>query len=263
MINSMQMALIKKDIRSVTGDKRLFSVLLIVPLIMTIVLPSVFILIAGLVPIDSPDFQDLIAILPEGMLEGDLREALIRLLLNNVISVFFLLIPIMAASVVAASSFVGEKEKRTLETLLYCPLNLRQIFYAKILASFALSQFVSLLSFTAMSLVVGAEIWLLTGGLIIPGINWVVLLLLVSPALSLVAITLIVRGSAKAKTMEESQQRSVFLILPILLMVIGQFTGVMLLNAWILLGTGVLCAAAGLLLLRRSSANFHYERLLQ
>ena len=87
-------------------------------------------------------------------------------------------------------------------------------------------------------------------------------MLLVSPAMSLVAITMIVRGSAKAKTMEESQQRSVFLILPIILLVVGQFTGLLMLSAWILLAAGALCAGAGILLLRRSSASFHYEKLL-
>lgn len=39
-----------------------------------------------------------------------------------------LMIPVMASSVMAASSFVGEKEKHTLETLLYSPLSLKQLF---------------------------------------------------------------------------------------------------------------------------------------
>ena len=37
----------------------------------------------------------------------------------------------MTASIMAASSFVGEKEKRTLETLLYSPLTVGQIFRAR------------------------------------------------------------------------------------------------------------------------------------
>jgi len=258
----MQMALIKKDIRAVTANKNLFMVLLIVPLVMTIVLPSILLLSIGLMPMDSSDLQDLLSLLPGELAGGDLREAAIRLMLNNIVPVFFLLIPIMAATVVAASSFVGEKEKRTLETLLYCPLSLREIFSAKIMASFALSQFVSLLSFAAMTFVVQAELWFITGGLMLPGLNWLVMMLLVSPAVALVAITLIVRGSAKAKTMEESQQRSVFLILPVILLAVGQFTGLMAVSTWLLLGLGVLCAAVGILLLRRSSASFHYEKLL-
>ena len=262
MINSMQMALIKKDIRSMTVNRRLFIALLIVPLIMAVVLPSVFILIIGLAPINSADLQQLLTLIP-GTPDSDLRGALIQAMLNGIAPMFFLIIPVMASTVMAASSFVGEKEKQTLETLLYCPLSLRQIFIAKIIASFALSQLVSLISFAAMTLVVQAELWFIAGSWIPLGLNWLVLLLLVSPAISLVAITLIVRGSAKAKSMEESQQRSVFLIMPVLLLIVGQASGVVTVSVWLLLGIGVVCAAIGLILLRRSSANFYYERLLQ
>jgi len=262
MISSMQSALIKKDIRSVTSNKNLMMSLLIVPVFMAVVLPMIFLLIVGLSPIESSDFQDLLAILPEAMMGDDVRRSLIQLILNNIVPIFFLIIPIMTASIMAASSFVGEKEKRTLETLLYSPLSLRNIFSAKILAAFILSQFVSLTSFVAMMVVAQSTIWFIAGAVMLPGLNWLVLLLLVSPGISLVAISLIVRGSAKAKSMEESQQRSTFLILPILLLAIGQFTGVMMLSVGLLLGVGIACALAGFILLRRSSADFHYEQLL-
>ncbi|MCL2321526.1 MAG: ABC transporter permease [Oscillospiraceae bacterium] len=263
MINSMQIALIKKDIRSVTENRNLFIGLLSLPIVMAVVLPSIFMLVVGFIPVDSADFQKLLVILPGGMLGSDLRKSLLQLLINNMVPIFFLLIPVLTAMIMAASSFVGEKEKQTLETLLYCPLSLQQIFIAKVFASFVFSQIVSLVSFVAMTLVVQTEIWFITGSLMLLGLNWLVLLILVSPAISLVAITLIVRGSAKAKSVEESQQRSAFLILPIVVLAVGQFSGVVLVNVWLLLGIGVLCSILGLILLRRSSASFHYERLLQ
>ncbi len=263
MINSMQMALIKKDIRGITANKNLFMVMLIVPLFMTVFLPSIFMFVVGYTPLDSSSSRQLLAMLPEGLPSSEIRQYLMRLLLNNMLPLFFLIIPVMTSMVMAASSFVGEKEKRTLETLLYCPLSLRQIFSAKVIASFVLSQSVSLLSFVAMALVVQTEVWFIIGSLIPIGLNWLALMLLVSPAISLVAITLIVRGSAKAKSVEESQQRGAFLILPVVLLAVGQFSGVMMLNVWLLLGIGVVCAIVGLILLRSSSAKFHYERLLQ
>ena len=93
-------------------------------------------------------------------------------------------------------------------------------------------------------------------------LNWLAVLLLVSPAISLIAVTLIVRKSAKAQTMEESQQSAVFLVIPVLLLVAGQFTGVLLLNIWILLGLGLICALLAWLLLRKCMARFTYEMLL-
>ncbi|MDR1265655.1 MAG: ABC transporter permease [Propionibacteriaceae bacterium] len=263
MMNKQQLALIKKDVRGITSNKRLFSVLLIIPLFMAVVLPTIFLLTITFTPLESGDLQDLLAILPVDLPNSDLRVALTGALLNKIVPLFFLMIPIMSASVMAASSFVGEKEKRTLETLLYCPLSLKQIYRAKILASFALSMFVSLLSFAAMLIVVEAELWITMRNWFLPAIEWLLIILLVAPALSLIAITLIVRGSAKAQTVEESQQRSVFLILPILMLIVGQFMGVLLLNAWILLGLGAAFAAIAVVLVRTSAGGYTYEKILK
>ncbi len=261
-MNRAMLAIIQKDFRSVTANKRLFSTILIVPLILTIILPSIFVLVVHFAP-DDPDMQKLIALLPQSAGSKNLEQALIGLILNYILPVFFLMIPIMTASIMAASSFVGEKEKHTLETLLYCPLSVKQIFRAKVMASFLLSILVSLLSFCIMLLVLEIEFFFLMGYLLPPGVSWVIILLLVSPAISLIAVTLIVRGSAKAQSVEESQQGAVFLILPVILLVVGQFTGVLLLSTWLLLILGIACALLAWLLLKKSMGRFTYEMLLK
>ena len=263
MINAMQMAVIKKDLRSITSNKRLFPVLIIVPLVLTIILPFMFILVLHFAPEEMSDLQMMLDLLPLSQHSDTLSRTLIALILNSVMPIFFTIIPIMAASVMSASSFVGEKEKRTLETLLYSPLSLKQLFQSKVLASFILSMIVSFTSFFAMLIVVEIEILLTTGSMMLPGISWLVTMLVVSPAISLLSITLIVSGSAKAQTMEESQQRAVFLILPLLLLIIGQFTGVLLVNAWLLLGVGVIIAVFAAFLMKGSMRKFTYERLLK
>lgn len=261
-MNRSMLAIIKKDFRGVTCNKRLFPALLIVPLLLTILLPSIFIFAVHFAP-DDPDAQKLLALLPEAARSESMGLTIAGLILNYIMPVFFLMIPIMTASIMAASSFVGEKEKHTLETLLYCPLTVKQIFYSKVLASFLLSMLVSLLSFFTMLLVLEIELFLLMESLLLPSISWLVILCLVSPAISLIAITLIVRGSAKAQSVEESQQGAAFLILPVILLVIGQFTGVLLLNFWILLGLGIICALLAWLLLKKCMGRFTYEMLLK
>ena len=263
MINSMQTAIIKKDLRSITSNKRLFPVLLIVPLVLTVVLPLIFILAIHFTPDDMGDLQKMLDLLPSGRQLDTMSRTLMSLILNSIIPIFFIITPIMAASVMAASSFVGEKEKRTLETLLYGPLSLKQIFTSKVLASFILSMVVSFASFLVMLVVVETAVILTTGSMLLPDISWLVTMLVVSPAVSLLAITLIVSGSAKAQTMEESQQRAVFLVLPLLLLIAGQFTGVILINAWFLLGVGVVFAILALFSMKSSMRKFSYEILLK
>ncbi len=263
MINSMQIAIIKKDLRSLVFNKRLFPVLLIVPLMFTVILPTIFILTAHFAPGEVDELKKLLDLLPLRAQSDNMQRLLIGLLLNNILPVFFMMIPIMAATIMAASSFAGEKERRTLETLLYCPLTLKQVFQSKILASFLLSMLVSFGSFLIMILVVEIEILLTTGSLLPPNMNWLVTMLLVSPAVSLMAVTLIVRSSAKAQTIDEAQQRSVFMILPILFLVIGQFTGVFLMNVWMLLGLGIILALIALFLMKGCLGRLNYEVILE
>ncbi len=256
------LSVMKKDLFGITANRRLLVSMILVPLVLTVILPSVFVFLIHLTP-DDPDMQKLLELLPLEAQSGSLELTVTGIILNDILPVFFLIIPIMAATITAASAFVGEKEKHTLETLLYCPLSVKQIFRSKVLASFLLSMAVSLLSFCCMMMVLEAELLLLMGSLLLPGVNWLLILVLVSPSLSLIAVTLIVRGSAKAKSVEESQQSAVFLILPILLLIVGQFTGLLLLNVWILLAAGAVCALLAWLLLKNCLSGFTCERLLQ
>jgi len=269
MISKMQIAIIKKDILSITANKRMLTVLIVVPLVMTIFLPLMFILIIMLLPADSPDTLQLIQIFESSYPElnnlnnDNIKYTLVNMILNNVIPIFFILIPVMASSVMASGSFVGEKEKSTLETLLYCPLSLKKIFNAKILASFLLSMAVSVSSFIAMIFVTETVFFALTESLIALNINWIIILLLVSPAAAVISINLIVRNSAKAQSFEEAQQSSLFLVFPIMLLVVGQFTGIMMLSVKLFLSIAAVLVIIAALTFKSSFKKFNYEALLR
>ena len=262
-MNVRQLAVMTKDIRSVTLNKQVFAVLLIVPLALVIVLPSIFVLVTAFAPDAASDFQKILDMLPADNGAHSQQQRIFGLILNNIMPVFFLMIPIMASSVMAASSFVGEKEKHTLETLLYSPLSLKQMFQAKILAGFSVGMMVSYISFAAMMLVLELEVFLLTGKAILPSSSWLAIMLLIAPAISIIAIAVTVRSSAKAQTIEEAQQRAVFLVFPILALLIGQFTGILLISAGLLWGVGAVLAALDLLLMRGAAGSFTYEKLLR
>lgn len=262
-MNAQQFALIKKDIRSIISNKQVLMVMLMVPLALSIVLPSIIVFVTVLVPNSVSDFQKLLEMLPVLAGEYNQEQMVLGLVLNKIMPAFFLIIPVMASSVMAASSFVGEKEKHTLETLLYSPLSIKQLFQSKILAGFSVGMMVSYISFAVMMLVLEIEMLFLTGNVLMPDISWIIIMLFIAPAVSIVAIAVTVRGSAKAQTMEEAQQRAVFLIFPILALVIGQFTGVIMVNSGLLLGLGIILAVLDVLLMRGASRRFTYEKLLK
>lgn len=263
MVNTTQKAIIKKDVKTIMFNKRLFPVLLIVPFMFSVVMPIIFVCMAIFTPESSDDFRQLLSLVTTLGPNDDMRQALLDIIINSMLPVFFIIIPIMASSVMAASSFVGEKEKRTLETLLYSPITLKQIFQSKILASLSLSMIVTFSSFIVMLIVLQLTLMILNGSnLSINIASWASILILLAPSMSLLAITLIVNGSAKSQTVEESQQRSVFLIIPIILLLIGQFTGILLVNALLLIVLAAVFLVVALLLMKKAEKKFNYESLL-
>ena len=100
-------AIIKKDFRGLAANRRLFIALLIVPLILTIVLPSIFLITIHFIP-DDPDIMRLLDLLPETSRMDSLELTLSSMILNYILPVFFLVIPIMTASIMAASAPLPE-----------------------------------------------------------------------------------------------------------------------------------------------------------
>ena len=103
-------AIIRKDLRNITTNKNLFLSLLIVPLVFTIIFPSILVCAIHFMP-DDPDIQKMLELLPMSLRSGNMELDLMGMILNYILPVFFLIIPVMAASIMSASAFVGEKEK--------------------------------------------------------------------------------------------------------------------------------------------------------
>jgi membrane-bound ClpP family serine protease len=75
-------------------------------------------------------------------------------------------------------------------------------------------------------------------------------------------ICLVVDIFITANTFQEAQQMSALIILPVILLFIGQTTGLFLLNNWILLGFGAAIYIIDFLIVRSAAAKFVPEKLL-
>ena len=63
-MNTQMLAVIKKDLRGITSNRRMVITLLIVPLVMTVFLPTVFVFIPYLAPEQGEDFRGMVEMLP-------------------------------------------------------------------------------------------------------------------------------------------------------------------------------------------------------
>jgi ABC-type Na+ efflux pump permease subunit len=183
--------------------------------------------------------------------------------LNYMFLPLFMLIPVMVSSIVAANAVVGEKERRTLETLLYTPVTNREFVAAKQLSAFVPALVVSLIGFVGFFVVVNGISLALEGIWLVRSPLWIPALLLVSPAVSLLALGVTLMISMRAKSFMEAQQMAAVVVIPMLLLVVVQFTGVFVLSIWHVLGFGVALLAVDIVLMNRVGPRFEREAILK
>jgi ABC-2 type transport system permease protein len=173
----------------------------------------------------------------------------------------FLILPIVGAVSLAAYSVVGEKQGRTLEPLLTTPLTTSELLVAKALASF-------LPALAAEAAGIGiylAGIWLLGSPDVLRSLFTVrsaILVLILGPAAALAALQATIAVSSRVTDPRSAQQVAVMLVLPLILMLVGQVAGtIFLTTGWLLLLSLGVLAGWGLLVLL-SVALFERETIL-
>lgn len=122
-MNAQQRALIKKDIRSITSNKQVLMVILMVPLTLSIVLPSIILFVTVLVPESTSDFQKLLNMLSVPVGEHNQEQIILGLVLNKIIPAFFLIFPAVLALVMTVILLpMFELGKWSVARILFLPL---------------------------------------------------------------------------------------------------------------------------------------------
>lgn len=260
-----------KDMRAVRANMQVWLPMLIVPLVLGVVLPIGFVLVLLLTDAagELADILSLLDNLPEGALGAAFATLATPALqatyfvANYLLAPFFLLIPLMAASTISSDSFAGEKERGTLEALLFSPIDLGTLFTGKVLAAFLPAVGLSLFTFLLTAISVNAVAWPWFGRVFFPTLNWLPLMLLVVPLLSLAMIFLTVYVSARVATFQAAYQLGGVAVLPVLALVVGQATGLLFLSTWLLFAIGVALAIPVWLLFRMLRQFMDRARLFE
>ena len=247
------LAIVRKDVRAIFANLQVWMPMLIVPVVLGILVPGGItwgILRFGEGNSEMQDIMRLLDQLPAGNLLDSIarfdgiRQQAVFFMANYLLAPFFLLIPVMAASTISADSFAGEKERGTLESLLFSPISVDVLFIGKVLASFLPAIGLAWGTFLLTVITVNAIAWPWMGQVFFPTLNWLPLMLLVIPLLSLATIFLTVFVSARVRTFQAAYQLGGIVSLPVIGLVVGQLTGVLFLSM-----TVIILIAAALLVL--------------
>ncbi len=262
-ISTEEQAIVKKDFGEVWNTKMARSTLIALPVILMVALPVMYLVLIFFIPTDQINGLDkMMQMLPPEAQGYTVQQSMFYLMTNLLCPMFFLMIPLMNSTVSASCSFVGEKERSTIETLLLTPLSVKQIFRAKVLGCIILSAISTAISFFVFTIVISTGDILLKMPFFLNW-NWLVLLLLLAPAVTVFGVIFMVMVSGKSKSYMESIQTSGYIVLPFILLFVGQFTGLFQLNALILLFVSLGMIVIDFILLLLASRLFTPEKLLK
>jgi hypothetical protein len=103
--------------------------------------------------------------------------------------------------------------------------------------------------------------WSTMGQLFFPNAMWIILAVWVAPAVAGVGLGVTVLISARSEGFQEAYQLGSIVVLPIILLVVGQATGVMYFSPWLVLLLGLGFWVVAIVLLWLGARIFHRQEL--
>jgi ABC-2 type transport system permease protein len=188
-------------------------------------------------------------------------EDQLRVLLLSQLNFYLLLIPTMIAVSFATFSIVDEKLSGSLEALLATPVRTWELLLGKALSGAIPALFVTWL---CGGISLGGVIVMGWGRLIslLIGPSWFITLFLLTPVVAVLSFLLGIIGSSRARDAKSAQNMVLFIVLPVLLLVGIQVTGLVwftpLLALMLALGLGLV----DLLVLRVAVGLFQRESIV-
>jgi ABC-type Na+ efflux pump permease subunit len=258
-------AVIRRDLAVAAGSKAVVLPAIMAPLVLLVVLPAV----AGIVPqlvgeAMMTDLEPVLASLPAGVVEGLPEDPGLRasqIVLTHLLTPLVLLVPIMLATVIAADGLAGEKERGTLEGLLLTPLSDQDLATAKLLAAWLPAVVLGVLGAVAYAAVANAVVGTQVGRLVLPTVEFAVMVLWVGPAMAAAGLGAVSLVSARVQTTQEAFQIGGVVVLPVVALLVSQAVGALLLSTWLLVAVGVVALLGAGALLSAASRSLSRPRL--
>ncbi|MGA7730790.1 MAG: ABC transporter permease subunit [Chloroflexia bacterium] len=223
--------ILRKEWLQIRQQRGLLLSALFLPILFT-VLPLGVTFAMGLAPPDSVNeikqLLDLVKLNPA--LAGLSQQELLQAAIGQPISVILLILPVLLPSIIASYSVVGEKVSGTLEPVLATPVTTLELLLAKILTAFLPA--VGITWVCGALYVIGMIFVTLSHGVFVAiiSVSWFLLFLLCGPLLALTAVAATVAASSRANDPRTAQEISAIVILPVMLVLVGQFTGLLVLS---------------------------------
>lgn len=258
---AVSLAIARRDLLALSRNAGAVAPMVIIPVVFLAVFPTALYAVSRF-DRDLGELGMILDLLPAGAVD-DTTSSGARLavaLATYVVPVLLQLVPLVVVSVVAIDSVAGERERGTLEGLMLAPVSDTELLVGKLLGALIPGLAVGLLVSGLYVVVVDAALWSVAGGPILPSASWAVLVLWFGPAFTTAALGLTVLVSARSRSVQAASQVSGLAIFPLVGLVIGQLTGIMLLAWYVTAVLGAVLWLVAVVLVRAGASQLRPER---
>jgi ABC-type Na+ efflux pump permease subunit len=263
----------RKDWLEVRQNKAAWIPMLIVPAIFVVILPLIFTVVLPGINVSPEDVMNSdadIAYFIEKMPPQlgqyvDLQnpmQSMIVVMLGIMFAPMFLIMPLMFASTIAAESFAGERERKTMEALLYTPASDADLFVGKLVAAAVPSIGITWISFLIYTVILNLMPYAYFQRFWFPLPTWWPLIFWITPALAILSIAVTVLISARVQSFQGAYQLSSSLVILVVALFAGQLSGFLYLSVGIELLLGAVFWAVAFFLVYLAVQTFNRESLI-
>jgi ABC-2 type transport system permease protein len=189
------------------------------------------------------------------------KQAMISFLVQSNLP-FYLLMPGIMPTLIAAYSIAGEKKNGTLEPMLATPVRTGDVLLGKTLAAVIPAVILTWASFVIYALLVNGFTAGTFGTPILPNALWAIALLVTGPLLAVLSVYASILVSARLSDVRAAQQVSAVLVVPIMGLFVLQLFGMVTLSVNTLLAVSAGLLALDLIMIKLGSAVFQREEIL-
>lgn len=175
--------------------------------------------------------------------------------------IMFLIVPVISSLSIATYSIIGEKQNRTLEPILATPITTVELLIGKTVAATLPSIVVLWLLF----LLYVASLYFFTPAAVLTHVVnrvAVVLVFLIGPLIAVLGLSVGVIVSSRSTDPRSAQQIGAVLVLPLIVLLVSQLTGIFFLTLPFVLAAAAFLAVIDFFVFRAGVALFQREKIL-
>lgn len=252
--------IIDKEWAEVFKNRLVIFTITLLPLLFTI-LPLVFLHFTQTSGVSGSSSSDMPASFAAACQSASTQDC-IQIYLIDEFLILFIMMPVIIPITIAAYSIVGEKTSHSLEPLLATPISTQELLAGKSLAAAIpgiLATWVCFAIFLLLAPLAGASQGVMSYLL---SATWILAIGVIGPLLAILSVNLALYVSSRVNDPRVAEQISAVIVLPILLVLIGELTGIIILNVTFMLLSILVLVIFDVAMIYLGSSIFQRETIL-